>query len=153
MPIYFTNTQNCISNLKKIQKYFTRRLFNKVYGQVTRPHYSQKIKFLKLDPIKSYSIKADLALLYNSLNDLIDFSFKPTFSSPKQTRFIFQSTVSRTYRISLFHRSLALWNRFVSPKFDTIPIEHDAFSTFLSTNQFKCFFSVALLRLTLCAPH
>ena len=137
MPIYFSNTQNGISNLEKIQKYFTRRPFNKVYGQAPRPHYSQRLKSLNLDSIESHCIKTELSLLYNLLNDLIDSFFKPTFSSHKPTRFVFQSTVSRTYRNSFFHRSLALWNRFVAPKFDTIPIEHDAFITFLSTNQSK----------------
>ena len=89
MPIYFSNTQNGISNLEKIQKYFTRRPFNKVYGQAPRPHYSQRLKSLNLDSIESHCIKTELSLLYNLLNDLIDSFFKPTFSSHKPTRFVF----------------------------------------------------------------
>ena len=135
IPIYFTNTKNCMSNIEKIQKYFTRRLFHKIHGKVPRPHYSDRLKLFHLHSLESYIIKLDLLLLYKILHEMIDSTFKPVLSTHKLTRFVFQSTVSRKYKNSFFHRSLVLWNKFIAPKFQSLPINLDSFSMFLSTNQ------------------
>ena len=134
-PVYFTNTKTCMINVEKIQKYFTRRLFHKIHGKTPRPHYSDRLKLFNLHSLESYIIKLDLLLLYKIVHDLIDSTFKPVLSTHKVTRFIFQSTVSRKYRNSFFHRSLVLWNKYISPKFHSFPLNFDSFSMFLSTNQ------------------
>ena len=124
-----------MSNIENIQKYFTRRLFHKLHGKRPRPHYSDRLKLFHLHSLESYIIKSDLLLLYKILHDLIDSTFKPTLSTHKLTRFVFQSTVSRKYRNSFFHRSLVLWNKYVAPKFHSFPISFDSFSVFLTTYQ------------------
>jgi hypothetical protein len=124
-----------MSNIENIQKYFTRRLFHKIHGKGPRPHYSDRLKLFHLHSLESYIIKSDLLLLYKILHDLINSTFKPVLSTHKLTRFVFQSTVSRKFRISFFHRSLILWNKFIAPKFQSLPINFDSFSKFLSTNQ------------------
>ena len=61
---------------------------------------------------------------------MIDGTFKPVLSSYKVPRFFFQSTVSRKYRNSFFHRSLFLWNKYIAPKFQLFPIYFDSYSIF-----------------------
>ena len=121
VPIYFTNTKNCMNNVEKIQKYFTRRLFHKIHGKTPRPQYSERLKLFNLHSLESNIIKLDLLLLYKILHGLIDSTFKPVLSTHKVTRFVFQSTVSRKYRNSFFHRSLVLWNKYIAPKFQSFP--------------------------------
>jgi hypothetical protein len=135
IPIYFTNTKKCMSNIENIQKYFTRRLFHKLHGKRPRPHYSDRLKSFHLHSLESHIIKLDLLLLYKIVHDLIDSTFKPVLSKHKVTRLVFQSTVSRKYRNSFFHRSLVLWNKYIAPKFQSFPISFDSFSVLLSSNQ------------------
>jgi hypothetical protein len=96
--IYFTNTKNSMSNIEKIQKYFTRRLFYKIHGKKSRPHYLDRLKFFHLHSLESFIIKSYHLLLYKILYDLINSTFKLTLSTHKPTRFVFQSIVSRKYR-------------------------------------------------------
>ena len=137
-PIYFTGDVVNMNELEKIQKYFTRRLFFRINGKALRPNYNYRLKLFGLQTLESSCVKSDLLMLYKLLYELIESSFKPIFSTRKPTRIIFQTTVSKTCRASFFHRSLVLWNKYVSQKFDSMPINYDAFLSFLSTNQ-SCF--------------
>ena len=135
LPIYLSNTSYCIGAIEKIQKYFTRRLYRRLDGNVVRPPYLTRLKSFGLEPLESLCMRSDLTFLFKLTNDLLYSSFQPAISTRKPSRFIFQAGVSRTYHNSFFHRSLALWNKFIAPKFNTFPTDYTTFITFLSSNQ------------------
>ena len=128
---YFTTSKINMQKLEKIQKYFTRRLFDRIYGKNSRPEYSERLKLFDLLSLESFCVQSDLLLLFRLLNNQIYSEFRPIFSKHKPTRFIFRSGMSSAYRNSFFHRSLVLWNKYVSPEFDASPSDPKAFISFL----------------------
>ena len=101
---------------KKIQKYFTRRLYSRIYPRQPIPKYNERLSLFKMFPLEATCVMNELLLLFKIINIIIDIPFSPTFSTLKPTRFVFQSSVSTTYRNCYFHRSLVSWNKFVSTR-------------------------------------
>ena len=133
--LFTLRTQAIVKAIEKIQKYFTRRLYVRLRGDVSRPPYQDRLKSFRLEPLESLCVSSDLTLLFKLTNDLLYSSFKPATSLHKPSRFIFEAGISRTYHNSFFHRSLTLWNKFIAPKFDSSPTDYATFISFLSADQ------------------
>ena len=77
-PIWTPHLTTDIKNVEQVQRYFTRRLCQKLNLKFTS--YSDRLNELKLDSLETRRTKFDLILLYKIFNGLIDINFKDFFS-------------------------------------------------------------------------
>lgn len=130
--VYFPKTRQSITELEKIQKYFSKRLFLKINSKDICPPYSERLQLFNLETIESLCVKHDLRVLFNSTHGLFSVDFLPEISTRSPERFIFQRCGSKNYRNSFFHRSLVLWNKLISPHISTSPLDIHTLNSLLS---------------------
>ena len=143
LPIYLTNTCFCINSIEKIQKYFTRRLYQRCFPNENIPNYIDRIKFFNIPTLESQCLKIDLCTLFKILKNMIDVPFKPLFSTRNSSRIIYQPSKSNLFRNSFYHRSLVLWNKFISSRAGSDSLTYPSFVSYLDKNHSSLFFGSA----------
>ena len=106
----------------------------------TQKYCAQTIQQTETVSNAFFRIRCDenrLMTLYKLTHNLIDSPLKRVSSSHRPTRFVFRSAVTRKCRISFFHSSIVLWNKYeyITSNFQSFLINIDSFSDYISTNQ------------------
>lgn len=96
-------------------KLFYQASFKKCYKSDTVPHYSERLKSVNLPTLESVCIRNDLNTLFKIITKLIDVLFAPVFCIHKQSRLIYRSAVSKTYRNSFYHRQSFIIEQILLP--------------------------------------
>lgn len=115
--IYSLISVQNISRIEKIQKYFTKRLYARLYPKMPIPNYNDRLVVFQLKPLEALLIKSDLCILYRLLNGSL---VVPGVSVSRRDRLpgclqvsSVRTTTSRSFYL---HRTIMIWNRFFSYK-------------------------------------
>ena len=113
--VYSSTSITNINQLEKIQRYFTTRLYFRMYPKSAKISYNNRLSLFHLEPLESYLYKIDLHNMYRILHgDLSVPSVKVSYSSLRPNR-LCVSKVCRALRRSFYvHRTITLWNRYLS---------------------------------------
>ena len=108
----FSLVSSCnISNIEKIQKRFTKRLYARIYPNTSFANYESRLSLFKLTAIKASAEFTDILTLFKIIHKQLSVQCIPLkFSSLNHSRLIVNSIKSGLFRNSFFHRSLTQWN-------------------------------------------
>ena len=133
LPLYSNGSNTFISEIEKIQRYFTRRLFMRIKPNETRLSYTERMKLFNLQSLEFLIIKTDLCTLFKLINNLFPSSFEFQFSTRSPMRFIFCQCSSRLFRNSFFHRALVSWNKLIASKIPSLAIDLPCFQKLIDS--------------------
>ena len=142
--IYSLISVNNIDQIEKIQKYFTKRLYLRLYPKTAIPKYSDRLVLFKLDLLEIHFIKRDLCTLYRLVNNILEI---PGLHLPRSTRLpnrlqvpSVRSTADRSFYL---HRTIMIWNKFLSYTQFTSFVQ---FKSFLNTLHFDSVYKGSALK-------
>ena len=126
--IYSLVSISNINQLEKIQRYFSKRLYIRLYHKTLIPNYVDRLALFHLDPLEVYLIKKDLCILYRLSNGPLEVPGVNVIRSPHlPARLQISSVRTSLYRSFFLHRTIMIWNKCLSYK------------NFASFGQFKSF--------------
>ena len=112
--IYALSSVSNINSIEKVQKYFTKRLFVRVFPSKLVPDYASRLSLFGLEPLEILLIRTDLNLfkLIRCIYSVPDLNFQ--FSAHSNGRLLV-SRVRTTKRREFFvSRVITFWNQYVS---------------------------------------
>ena len=130
---YVFSSKSNISMIEKIQKYFTRILYRKLYHNLPTPEYLLCLQEFSLQPISALFGKADLLTLFKIANGTYALDgFDLRYSKSRSYRILLPTVRTALYKNSFFHRPIVFWNYYVKSSFTSV----ESFASFLSTLSF-----------------
>ena len=129
--VIFAGTSIGVDNsLEKIQRIFTRRLYNRLFGSSVVRFYSDRLSSFALESLKSRYIKIELMTVFRLKHELLQYgSWHLNSSQRHPNRLILPTINTSRYRSCFLIRSILHWNKYVA---DIKP--------FKSISEFKDFF-------------
>ena len=116
-PLYCPRTVCQADRIERVQRYFTRKLFRRVFSKVSLVSYSERLKLFNLPTLSVRRVRSDLQLIYKLSHGLINVpSIDIQFSKLNQNRVILSR--NRTCIASSFftNRASKHWNHFLSKR-------------------------------------
>ena len=114
-PLYVNISCNNTNLIEKIQRFFTKRLYRRIYSSNIIPSYPDRLALFGLRCYEYRSKATDLTILYRMINgSLVVPGVVFTRSSHKPNRFILCRPSSSLQRDFFVHRTLSLWNKYLS---------------------------------------
>ena len=139
ISLYGAASLSNVNSIEKILKYFTKRLWNRLYPLIPAPCYLSRLSKFNLTSIELNRIRSDFILFFKILRNFPAVpSLSITFSKFCSHRVTVNLIKSKSTRRFFLHRTSMLWNKLV----------HDNSFNDMSVHQFKAF--VNSLNLT---PH
>ena len=116
-PIYSLVSVSNINEIEKIQKYFTKRLYLRLYPNTLIPKYADRLGLFHLVPLEFQLIKIDLVVLYRFANGILEVPGVNVLRShhlPARLQITsLRTTLCRSFYL---HRTIMIWNKFLSYK-------------------------------------
>ena len=107
--------------IEKIQKYFTRRLFWRLYGFGVTPPYGRRLEIFSLERLELLLTKGDLKCLLKIISHLSSVpSLNLKFSSRSPARIVYAPCALSVTRKFFPHRSSLIWNKYFSKQPDVV---------------------------------
>ena len=104
-----------VNQIEKIQKYFTKRLYIRLFPNTIIPNYSYRLGLFQMDPLEVRLIRIDLCFLYCLLVRDIVVDRVSVLRSPRLPGRLQITSVRTINRRSFFiHRTVMLWNKYFS---------------------------------------
>ena len=109
--LYCSRSASNVKNIESIQRYFTKRLYNRLFPNSASCCYSERLKLFKMSELSVRYKSLDLLILFKITKGSLSSVFSPVFSKRSNSIFIIPPINTSSYRSSFFHRSLTLWNK------------------------------------------
>ena len=113
--IFCSTSIHNLDCIEKIQRYFTKRLYIRVFSRSCDVSYTERLQIFKLESLESYYCKVDIVNLFKIMYCNL---FSPGIiipHSPRRPNRLCVSRVHSTARRAFFiHRTVMLWNRYLS---------------------------------------
>ena len=98
---------------KKIQRYFTKRLFCRLRPMDVIPKYSHRLKMLGLCSYEERALRTDIMLLYRIMTSAVVVPGFELPSSVSRPNWLIVRRPNCSLQRSFFaHRTVVLWNRY-----------------------------------------
>ena len=136
-PLFGLCNISNVNNLEKVQKYFTRRLFFRLYPNLPVPNYRLRLLQFNLLSIEVLMLKVDLVTLYKIINGSYSLSnISVVFSNHCPTRILVPRVNTTLRRDFYFSRTIRLWNGVVKNR---VFVSLSDFMSYISTLSFDSF--------------
>ena len=114
-PLYVNISASNAAQIEKIPRFFSRRLYRRLYPSKPVPSYSVRLKLFGMQSYGSRSKIIDLTVLYRFINgSLVIPGIELIRSLHKPGRFLLSRPLSSLERSFFIHRTLTLWNKCLS---------------------------------------
>ena len=109
---YVSTSKSSSSNIEKIQKRFTKKLYSRAFPNEPVPNYDMRLIRFELPELSNRFMITDLVTLFKINSRLLNFSsFQVRFSDRMPHRIILSHVRTALFKKSFFYRSLTTWNK------------------------------------------